>query len=312
MKKLILFVFCLSLITQISAQVGVAPKLDEATFAEIKNVEDTLGFLGFLMVNDSLPEHRFGACKKFIPKLVEALKHKNSFEYPFDRLQSISILYPPDSTFRIITWQLYVDKDTYHQYGAIQMNASDLKLFRLLDRPSSSQTFTNVELSPDDWMGAVYYNIHQFESPEGPQYLLFGFDGNSFFSKRKILDVLKFKNGKPVFGSPIFAKTSETEAPTTQSRIVLDYSAETTIRLNYDDHLEMIIFDHLIQQPSPFPGELFTYLPDGSYEGYKFENGNWVYVEKVFEHKYELNEFPVPEPILGGDRKSKKNIFGNR
>ena len=129
MKKLLFFIFWMSLTHSIFAQPKTAEPLDRKDFDEIKIAEDTLGVLGYMMVNDSLPEHRFGACKKFIPKLVQALKHKNSFNYPFERLHRISILYPADSTFRIFTWQLYVDKDTYHQYGAIQMNNSELKLF---------------------------------------------------------------------------------------------------------------------------------------------------------------------------------------
>lgn len=312
MKKLLIFVFCTSFYFGLFAQNTRAQSLDKSSFEQMNIAEDTLGALGFLMVNDSLPEHRFGACKKFIPKLVQALKHKNSFNYPFERLNTISILYPPDSTFRIITWQLYVDKDTYHQYGAIQMNSVDLKLHRLLDRPGNPLNIESRELNTEQWLGAVYYNIFQFESSEGTQYLLFGFDGKSFFSKRKVLDVLKFREGKPVFGSPVFVKQKENEPTTTKSRIVLDYSSESTIRLNYDLHLEMIIFDHLTQQPSPFPGEDFTWIPDGTYEGYLFKNGIWEYQEKIFDHQYEMNEFPVPEPILGGNRKSRKNIIGKK
>ncbi len=312
MKKLIFFIFSLSLFLPFLANAQKADALDKKTFEEIKIIEDTLGALGFLIVNDSLPEHRFGACKKFIPNLVKALKHKNSFNYPFERLNGISVLYPQDSTFRIFSWQLYVDKDTYHQYGAIQMNNADLKLFRLLDRPTNPMGIEKNQYSADEWLGAVYYDIHQFDTKEGTQYLLFGLDGKSFFQKRKILDVLKFDNGKPVFGSPVFVKNIENQPPSTQSRIVLDYSAETAIRLHYDLHLDMIIFDHLIQQPSPFPGVDFVNLPDGSYEGYKYEDGQWVYVEKVFTHKYEEDAFPVPEPVLGKKAGKKKDIFGNK
>lgn len=307
MKKLLFFVFCLSLFFPFFTNAQKAQALDKKSFEEIKIIEDTLGALGFLMVNDSLPEHRFASCKKFIPNLVKALKIKNSFNYPFERLNGISVMCPPDSSFRIFSWQLYVDKDTYHQYGAIQMNNSDLKLFRLLDRPSDPIGIEKIQTSTDEWLGAVYYKLHQFQTKDGPQYLLFGLDGHSFFTKRKIVDVLKFENGKPVFGSPVFVKNIENQPPSTQSRIILDYSAETVINLNYDLHLEMIIFDHLISQPSPFPGEEFTYLPDGSYEGYKYEDGQWVYMEKVFTHKYEDGGFPVPEPLS-----KKKDIFGNK
>lgn len=314
MRKLLFFIFTMSLISQISAQPLRSSEGLNSSLEKLEIIEDTLGALGFLMVNDSLPEHRFGACKKFIPKLVKALKEKNSFSFPFHQVNTISILYPPDSSFRIFTWQLYVDKDTYHQYGAIQMNSADLKLFRLLDRPSNPNNIQNIQLNSDQWLGAVYYNIRQFDSPEGRRYLLFGLDGKSFFQKRKILDVLKFENGKPVFGAPVFVKNMENQPSETVNRIVLDYSAETTIRLNYDEHLEMIIFDHLIQKPSPFPGEDFTNLPDGSYEGYKLESGQWVYVEKIFHHKYERNEYPVTEPIDGKqkNRNTRKNILGNK
>ena len=192
------------------------------------------------------------------------------------------------------------------------MNTSDLKLHRLLDRPGNPINIETTELNSEQWLGAVYYNIYQFETPDGPQYLLFGFDGKSFFSKRKVLDVLKFRNGKPFFGSPVFVKQTENQPSIIQTRLVLNYSAESSVKLNYDLHLEMVIFDHLTQQPSPFPGEDFTYIPDGTYEGYQLKNGIWEYQEKIFDHKYEMNEFPVPEPILGGDRKSRKNILGKK
>ena len=92
------------------------------------------------------------------------------------------------------------------------MNSVDLKLHRLLDRPGNPLNIESRELNTEQWLGAVYYNIFQFESSEGTQYLLFGFDGKSFFSKRKVLDVLKFREGKPVFGSPVFVKQKENEA----------------------------------------------------------------------------------------------------
>jgi hypothetical protein len=46
----------------------------------------------------------------------------------------MSILSPPDSSFRIFTWQLFVNDSTYRHYGAIQMNQKELKLFALRDK----------------------------------------------------------------------------------------------------------------------------------------------------------------------------------
>ncbi|HXH20095.1 MAG TPA: hypothetical protein VNJ07_13540, partial [Chitinophagales bacterium] len=72
----------------------------------LKKFERGLAELSFRIVNDSAQEQRADACFKFIPKLVEALKIPGSFDYPFDSLETISIVKPPDNTFRIFTWQL--------------------------------------------------------------------------------------------------------------------------------------------------------------------------------------------------------------
>ncbi|MEY3369157.1 MAG: hypothetical protein RI973_2312, partial [Bacteroidota bacterium] len=89
----------------------------------LEEYEDSLGYFGFLVINDSASENRFASCKLLIKTLVKALQVENSFHYPFEQLQTVSILYPPDSTFRIFTWQLYVDENDYRYYGAIQMNS---------------------------------------------------------------------------------------------------------------------------------------------------------------------------------------------
>ena len=287
---------------------GATPK-NQANFDSIKPYEDTLALLSFLIVNDSLEENRFLAVKKFIPTLVKALKHKNSFDYPFERLRSISIQYPSDSTFRVFTWQLYVDENDYRYYGAIQMNTSELKLFPLRDRSHEVQDIHKDILTPEKWYGSVYYNLIDFDTPEGKSYLLFGYDGYSFHVKRKLIDVLSFKDGKPVFGAPVFVSVDPDFPHLPKNRIVLTFSAAASVKLNYDEHIKMIVFDHLIRGTSEVPGQGPTNLPDGSYEGYKLNNGQWEYVNKVFDHVYETA--PREEPSPFSDQKKKKDIFGN-
>ena len=87
-------------------------------------------------------------------------------------------------------------------------------------------------------------------------------------------------------------------------RIVKEYSSEASVRMNYDPLMEMVIFDHLITQNGPH-GEGPVNYPDGSYEGYKFEEGRWNYVEKVFDQVQD--EAPRPFPVLEGEQKT---IFG--
>lgn len=300
-KSLIVFsIFCFS--QTLPAQTN---KISPDDLPIMEQLEDTLGLLGFLIINDSLPEHRFGATKKMIPTLVKALKIKNSFSYPFEQLRTVSILYPPDSTFRVFTWQLYVDVDDYRYYGAIQMNTPELKLFPLIDRSRQVESEEYDILSPEQWYGALYYNIRQFDTPSGRDYLMFGFNGFSLFNKKKLIDVLHFENGNAQFGAPVFVQEdTETGTQTVRNRIVKEYSAEGTFQMNYDKTFEKIIFDHLVEMGGSYNQGLAA-VPDGTYEGYILKDGKWIWEEKVF-HEI-LDEAPRPEPILGG---KKVDIFG--
>lgn len=275
----------------------------EAT-QQLIGLEDTLGVLGYAIVNDSVESERFAACKVFITTLVRALKIENSYKYPFDQLKMVSILAPPDSSFRIFTWQLFVNDSTYRYYGSIQVNSKTLKLFPLIDRSFEMTEFPSFEaLPPDRWYGALYYGLRQFDTKQGRKYLLLGYDSYAFFEKRKLIDVLSFdKEGKPVFGADVFEK----ETPKPQFRNYIQYSAEAQVRLNWDEQYQMILQDHLIPWDSPF-GRGTTMVPDGSYEGYKLEKGKWKYLEKAFDDKQK--DVPFPEPIL--DSRKGKNILGH-
>ena len=238
----------------------------------------------------------------------QSLKDPNSFHYPFERLKSVSILYPPDSTFRVFTWQLYVDVDDYRYYGAIQMNSPDLKLYPLIDRSFEVEAPEQDILSPEKWYGALYYNIRQFDTPVGRKYLLFGFDGFSFFNKRKLIDVLSLQDGKAIFGAPAFVETNpKTGQRTVRNRLVKEYSAEASFKLNFDETYDMILFDHLETLGGSY-NQGMTNVPDGTYEGYKLENGQWAWVEQLPTQT--LEEAPRPEPVLDG-RKG-KDILGKQ
>jgi hypothetical protein len=306
-KHLVLLFFCVPI--ALSAQKKPKPipasQPSETAFELLQGIEDTLGVLGYAIVNDSIEAERFAACRVFITTLVRALKIENSFKYPFEQLRSISILTPPDSSFRIFTWQLFVNDSTYRYYGSIQMNERSLKMYPLIDRSFEMDYFpVNEALSADRWYGALYYNLRQFDTRQGRKYLLFGYDAFEFFEKRKLLDVLSFDDeGKPVFGAPVFDHKEDLP----KNRVYIQYSADATVRLNWDEQYKMIIMDHLIPLSSPY-GRGTTSVPDGSYNAYNFEKGRWKYIDKVFNDKQD--EVPFPEPVL--DTRKDKDIMGKK
>jgi hypothetical protein len=296
------FLLVFSLLIPALGQSQTKLKLSAASQKQLKLYEDTLGVLSFLVINDSLPESRFGATRKMILTLKKALKVTNSFAYKFERLKPISIQYAPDSTFRIFTWQLFVDDNTYHYYGVVQMNTPELKMYPLVDRSAKIEDVQNAITTADNWYGVIYYNILKLNDPTGVKYLLFGLDTYSFFKRRKVIDVLTFKGDQLEFGAPVFPKTLNNEGPV--NRLLLEYSAETSVRLNWDEAQEMIVYDHLI----PFNGTAKSgpvNVPDGSYEGFKIQQGKLLYVEQLSTQV--LEEAPAPQPLNG-----KKNVIYDR
>jgi len=77
-------------------------------------------------------------------------------------------------------------------------------------------------------------------------------------------------------------------------RFILEYKESAQISIRYDDELQMITYDHL-QPSSPLTKDDYTtYVPDGSYEGFKWENGKWHHVENVFTATQKEPPFPNP------------------
>ncbi len=297
-----------------STKIIPAGRLSPKAIEQLTLMEDTLAILAYAVVNDSIDTQRFAACRVLIPTLVRALKVENSFCYPFSRLKSLSILAPPDSSFRIITWQLFVNDSTYRYYGTIQRNNRELQLIALRDKHTELDNLPLYDqLSPDNWYGALYYNLREFDSREGHKYLLFGYDAFSFFEKRKVIDVLTFdKTGNPTFGSPVFER-DEAKPEVPEQRLIFEYSAETSVRVNWDEEYQMVLFDHLIPLPSPF-GRGMTHVIDGSYDGLKLEKGHWKYIVQVFHDTQETPPFPNPvldnnkgKDVLGREKKVKSN-----
>jgi hypothetical protein len=277
-----------------------AQELSPADRASLKIQEDSLSYYAKHMIFDSFPENRFHYDSVFIRLLVKALKTPNSFEYPFDSVYTISRIYAPDSSFRIFTWQLEKDESYYRQEGAIQMKTRDgtLKLFPLFDASDYTSIPVDSVRSNMNWIGAIYYKIILKEYKGKKYYTLFGYDDNDFSSTRKWLEVLTFDaNGQPVFGGNYFAYKDDELKPTQPvDRFLLEYEKDARARMAYDPEMDMIIFDHLISESNE-PQKRFTLIPDGDYEGFKWQNGKWQHVEKVFTQTLQDGQAPRPKPV---------------
>ena len=279
-----------------------AQKISNADFKLLKKTEDTMAVYAKQMIFSADASSRFYADSVFIKTFVRALKTTNSFSYPFDSINTVSKIYASDSSFRIFTWQLERDESYYRQYGAIQMRTIDgsLNIFPLIDASDYSSEPTDSVRSNSNWIGAIYYGIVVNKYQNRNYYTLFGFDDNDFISTKKWIEVLTFNdNNEPVFGGPFFDYKDDSIKPEQPvSRFCLEYKKDAKARLVYDPEMGIIIFDHLISEVND-QRKKFTLIPDGDYEGFKWSNGKWIHIDKVFEQqKLQDGQAPFPEPTL--------------
>lgn len=266
----------------------------------LKKKQDSLSAIGINMVESIEAGDRFRADSLFTRLLVRSLKTPNSFYFSFDSIQTISKIYAPDSSFRIFTWQVSKDENTHRRHGAIQMrtNNGNLKLYPLVDRSfiieNQQDTITNNEW----WIGSIYYKIIKKEFQGKPFYTLLGYDENSIRSTKKRVEVLQFnESGTPVFGGNYFNFQKDSIPRKNQARFWIEYKKNANARILFDEELDMIIFDNLISESNE-PLKKFTLIPDGDYQGFKWINGQWQHINKVFTFKLEDGQAPVEKPIL--------------
>ena len=284
-----------------------AQKISSADMKKLALKEDTLAEYARYLITDSLQEDRMISDSIFTKTLVRALQVRHSFYYPFDSVIGVSKIYSPDSNFRIITWNINFDDYYARQKGAIQMRTADgrLKLFPLRDVSEFTTKPEDSARTAGNWIGAMYYNIIKHTYGGKNYYTLFGFDNNSAQSSMKWIEVLTFnQRNEPVFGGPYFSYRKDSIPGEDRDRFGIEFKKGARILVDYIPEEEMILVDHLISETDQ-PELKWTMIPDGSYEGFKWENGKWVHIEKVFTLKLEDGEAPVIDPIL--DNKGKKD-----
>ncbi len=284
----IIFLLCCAL-NQLKAQHTI--KLDNKPALDL--YQDSLKILSEATFAATEDADRVDKNALFIKKFINALKINGSFNYGFDSLKRISIIKSTDNSFRIITWFLPNNDGTYRYYGTIQMGIANggLKLFPLTDHPNFEDQ--NAITTNKSWFGSRYYEmIPVLVNGKQPYYILLGWKGNTAKTTKKVIDVLSFEKGEPIFGKNIF----ETEKNAAlKNRVVFEYNKQNTMTLKVDQNVNMIVFDHLAPYDPKMVGNFEYYGSDLSFDGYRLTWGKLALVEDV-----ELKNDPSPNDEFYG------------
>ena len=303
MIRNIIFLFNLLIFNDLAVAQKPAADIKPADLKLLTTLEDSMSRLAQIAVQDSVEENRRAANEQLLPLIRQALAVSNSFNYAFSKLENISIQQPSDRAFRLFTWQLFVDENHYQYLGFVQLNRSKSTVYELTDASRDLSKPERDVLTTDRWFGAVYYNLKEFKTKDGMKYLLFGYNASNADEHIKVADVLILRGGQIKFGAPVFEVADIKGVRATKfNRLILTYSAEASVRLNFDNELGILIHDHLEQIAAKNPNIPFTFVPDGTYEAFELQKtGVWSHVDKL--ENTTMSEAPRPQPILNNSKR---------
>lgn len=239
---------------------------------KLNTLQDSLLRISKRILKADSSETKLSENANFVKTLVEALKIPHSFNFNFDSLKNISIVKPPNNFFRIITWYVALNDDTYRFYGAIQMQTEDgsLKLIPLTDN-TLNFTDANEITSNKKWYGARYYDIIPvITNNKQPYYVLLGWKGNNAKTTKKVIEILSFDKEQPVFGKAVFEGDKSLKD---KNRIIFEYNKLNSMTLAMEKSIGKIVFDHLAPYDPNMIGNFEFYGSDLSFDAYKIFNG---------------------------------------
>lgn len=255
----------------------------------LSSLQDSLQLIGPKIFKGK-DQDKFNANQKFISILKQALEMEGAFEYGFDSLTFIGRLNAPDGAFRIFNWNMPMEDGTHKYYGFILVDQDKIEgkkgkkshlktsgkyvLYELTDQSDFIRNPELTTLNCDKWFGCLYYKIILTSNKGKNYYTLFGWDGNTPMTWKKVIEVMTFgKDGQPIFGEEMAFQVNKLS----KRRIIFEFKAELTMTLKYEEKGKRIVCDVLAPEVSGAEGMFQFYVNTGAYDAYVWKKGKWLY-----------------------------------
>lgn len=236
--------------------------------------------------NDSI---RRKANEEFTLRFLDSLNYPHSFESEFSDFKNVSIQTSEDKTLRFYTWMFpHYNGDKYEYFGFIQIRKAKSDTFDIIQLKDSTQQILKPEsekLSPERWLGSVYYSLNQVNYSGKTYYVLLGWKGFNQLLTKKIIDVFYIDKTKMKFGFPLF-KTGSVY----RNRMVFSFTSQATMSLRFEKNGKEIVFDHLSTPKGKVDTDLSIIAgPDGSYDLFKLKRGRY-FLDRDIDARSESSE----------------------
>ncbi len=201
------------------------------------------------------------------------------FDYPFEKFQFCKLT-SKDHHIRLFNWNLLYPDGTHKYFCFVLVWDEKDKTFNwteLKDNQREVDKIENKYLTPEKWMGALYYEIIPMaKKGRGDTYTLLGWDGKDKMTNRKIIDAITITGNKLRFGAGIYLTDDGT-----RKRMILEYSDEVSASVKYHPKKNAIVMDHLSPKNPLMTGIYADYGPDGSYDLLLLKKGKWQFIEDI-------------------------------
>ncbi len=268
-----IYICCASLFSK-AQQSTVSPAAQQ-----LVRLQDSLVVLSKRIGEAQENTGRFEENAKFIKTLVQALKLPEAYNASFQDVGMISTVKSPDNAFKLYTWFVPTDDGRYRYFGTIQMpsKAGKLQLFPLID---GSENFpdSNAVTEVKSWFGSRYYEIVPLNTSKQVSYALLGWKGINQKTTSKVIEILSFENGTPVFGKAVFEEAGKLSG---KNRMIFTYNKMNSMTLRFDKKVKMIVCDHLAPYDPAMKGNFEYYASDSSFDGYAMVKGKLKLVENI-------------------------------
>lgn len=179
---------------------------------------------------------------------------------------------------RVISWNVELT-DRTQRYGGFILAADGKGQIQItpLQQPRRAKAWTpSGRVQPDDWPGAIYYDVILTHHRKTPYYTLLGWDGADALVTQKIVEPLQIKRGRVRFGDrTLIGPDGNT------SRFILTYADDAVVALRHEPASKRIVMDHLSPFEPHLKGVPSFYGPDMSYDALVWRKGHWLYEPDV-------------------------------
>ncbi len=236
---------------------------------------------------------------------IRAFQNPETFTYEFEKLNFCKLT-SSDKKIRLFNWNQPSADGTHKYYCFVlvkEKKTEDFTWYELRDHQQSQEKIENKFLTPEKWLGALYYEIIPMDKKgRGDTYTLLGWDGKDNLTTRKVIDAITITGKKIRLGANMFSSDNNV-----RKRYILEYSNDVSASVKYYPKKNCIVMDHLSPKNPLMTGVFADYGPDGTYHLFLMKNNKWEYIDNINISEFaEDNNKPFYDPRPSRRNKKKE------